>query len=230
MFDTSLFATSYVNVPGLINTTLEEGQSAAEKCGLALRVQNTVASSNVPQGTIMAQTPQPGEKVMAMTVLSVDVSASPSYELIPDIVDTAWAYSEQQIENAGFIPKLFYEYSDSVPEGAVISLGHEAGSVFPKGEKLKVVISKGSEQALTAVSVSMPDISGMLYDEAKAKLNAVGLCVLREGDTYSDTTPKGTILQQSAETGQMLQTGDVVTLGVCLGTKQVVVPSLQYAL
>ena len=208
--------------------TLEEGQAAAEDCGLTLSVRNTVASADVPQGTIVTQTPQPGKKIRKNAALSVDVSGGPSYELIPDIVDTVWADSERQIEDAGFVPKVFYEYSDSVPEGVVASLGREVRSIFPKGEKLKVVVSKGAEHSLTVVPVAMPDISGMLYNEAKARLNAVGLGVLRKGDAYSDTTPKGTILQQSVETGTMLQTGDVVTLSVCLGTKQVVVPSLQY--
>ena len=228
VFNTSLFDSAEINAPGVINMTLEEGQAAAEDCGLTLSVRNTVASADVPQGTIVAQTPPPGEKIRKNAALSVDVSAGPSYELIPDIVDTVWADSERQIEDAGFVPKVFYEYSDSVPEGVVISLGREVGSIFPKGEKLKVVVSKGAEHLLTVVPVAMPDITGMLYNEAKARLNAVGLGVLRKGDAYSDTTPKGTILQQSVETGTMLQTGDVVTLSVCLGAKQVVVPSLQY--
>ena len=228
VFNTSLFDSAETNAPGVINMTLEEGQAAAEDCGLTLSVRNTVASADVPQGTIVTQTPQPGKKIRKNAALSVDVSGGPSYELIPDIVDTVWADSERQIEDAGFVPKVFYEYSDSVPEGVVASLGREVRSIFPKGEKLKVVVSKGAEHSLTVVPVAMPDISGMLYNEAKARLNAVGLGVLRKGDAYSDTTPKGTILQQSVETGTMLQTGDVVTLSVCLGTKQVVVPSLQY--
>lgn len=228
IFSSTLFDGGDVNTPGVINLTQEEGSDAAARQGMTFYVMGAYESTTAARGIIMSQDPAPGTKVPAGSRLKVEVSTGPQYALIPDIIDTLWADSEAKITSAGFIPKVFYENNNLVPEGAVISLGHPAGENFQIGEKLKVVVSQGPDGELTKTPVNMPNIAGMDYAEAKGLLNKNGLRVIRENDQYSMTVPKGEVIAQSTSAGKRLMTGDIVYVSISMGVEQTNVPNVQY--
>ena len=228
IFSSTLFDGGDVNTPGVINLTQEEGIDAAARQGMTFYVMGAYESTTAARGIIMSQDPAPGTKVPAGSRLKVEVSTGPQYALIPDIIDTLWVDSEAKITSAGFIPKIFYENNNLVPEGAVISLGHPAGENFQIGEKLKVVVSQGPDGELTKTPVNMPNIAGMDYAEAKGLLNKNGLRVIRENDQYSMTVPKGEVIAQSTSAGKRLMTGDIVYVSISMGVEQTNVPNVQY--
>ena len=228
IFSSTLFDGGDVNTPGVINLTQEEGSDAAARQGMTFYVMGAYESTTAARGIIMSQDPAPGTKVPAGSRLEVEVSTGPQYALIPDIIDTLWVDSEAKITSAGFIPKIFYENNNLVPEGAVISLGHPAGENFQIGEKLKVVVSQGPDGELTKTPVNMPNIAGMDYAEAKGLLNKNGLRVIRENDQYSMTVPKGEVIAQSTSAGKRLMTGDIVYVSISMGVEQTNVPNVQY--
>ena len=228
IFSSTLFDGGDVNTPGVINLTQEEGSDAAARQGMTFYVMGAYESTTAARGIIMSQDPAPGTKVPAGSRLKVEVSTGPQYALIPDIIDTLWVDSEAKITSAGFIPKVFYENNNLVPEGAVISLGHPAGENFQIGEKLKVVVSQGPDGELTKTPVNMPNIAGMDYAEAKGLLNKNGLRVIRENDQYSMTVPKGEVIAQSTSAGKHLMTGDIVYVSISMGVEQTNVPNVQY--
>ena len=228
IFSSTLFDGGDVNTPGVINLTQEEGSDAAARQGMTFYVMGAYESTTAARGIIMSQDPAPGTKVPAGSRLKVEVSTGPQYALIPDIIDTLWVDSEAKITSAGFIPKIFYENNNLVPEGAVISLGHPAGENFQIGEKLKVVVSQGPDGELTKTPVNMPNIAGMDYAEAKGLLNKNGLRVIRENDQYSMTVPKGEVIAQSTSAGKRLMTGDIVYVSISMGVEQTNVPNVQY--
>ena len=228
IFSSTLFDGGDVNTPGVINLTQEEGSDAAARQGMTFYVMGAYESTTAASGIIMSQDPAPGTKVPAGSRLKVEVSTGPQYALIPDIIDTLWVDSEAKITSAGFIPKIFYENNNLVPEGAVISLGHPAGENFQIGEKLKVVVSQGPDGELTKTPVNMPNIAGMDYAEAKGLLNKNGLRVIRENDQYSMTVPKGEVIAQSTSAGKRLMTGDIVYVSISMGVEQTNVPNVQY--
>lgn len=227
-FDFDAIQGNYINTPGVINLTEEEGTTASDQAGLILYITGSYESDTAKQGVIMEQSPAPGERVKKGSELNVSISTGPRYALVPDIIDTLWKDSEQKVKSAGFVPKTFYEFSETVPKDAVIELGHEAGTKFQIGEKLKVVISKGPEKAFENKTVKMPNISGLNFAEAKKLLNEVGLRVLRVNDQYSMTVPKGSIISQNINAGQTLNVGDVVQLAVSMGVEQTSVPNVAY--
>ena len=228
IFSSTLLDGGDVNTPGVINLTQEEGSDAAARQGMTFYVMGAYESTTAARGIIMSQDPAPGTKVPAGSRLKVEVSTGPQYALIPDIIDTLWVDSEAKITSAGFIPKIFYENNNLVPEGAVISLGHPAGENFQIGEKLKVVVSQGPDGELTKTPVNMPNIAGMDYAEAKGLLNKNGLRVIRENDQYSMTVPKGEVIAQSTSAGKRLMTGDIVYVSISMGVEQTNVPNVQY--
>lgn len=62
-----------------------------------------------------------------------------------------------------------YVYSDKVEEGKVVSQSPKAGSKQAEGTKINLQISQGTEQ------VTVPDLTDMTADEARAALQKAGL-------------------------------------------------------
>ena len=63
---------------------------------------------------------------------------------IPDIEDTDEATAKNLLSSNALIPKIEYEYNDSVEQGNVIRTSPNIGSKVDKNSKVTVYISKGS--------------------------------------------------------------------------------------
>jgi eukaryotic-like serine/threonine-protein kinase len=102
--------------------------------------------SNEPPGTIIAQSPSPGEKVVPdETEVTFTVSLGPEKITLKDLS----GYTEKSVRDyageQGLYVLVKYEYSDEVPEGLVISQTPQANAELEKGATVTVVISKGKE-------------------------------------------------------------------------------------
>ncbi|WP_409294423.1 Stk1 family PASTA domain-containing Ser/Thr kinase [Peribacillus sp. SCS-26] len=99
-------------------------------------------------GTILDQDPAPGTMVVpSETELDFTISSGPPKIGLKDLSQ----YNKQNLEEYGSINGLDIEiageeYSDEVPEGLVISQEPAPESQVVKGDKVKVIISKGKEE------------------------------------------------------------------------------------
>jgi eukaryotic-like serine/threonine-protein kinase len=100
--------------------------------------------SNEPPGTIIAQSPSPGEKVVPdETEVTFTVSLGPEKITLKDLS----GYTEKSVRDyageQGLYVLVKHEHSDKVPEGLVISQTPQANAKLEKGATITVVISKG---------------------------------------------------------------------------------------
>ena len=65
--------------------------------------------------------------------------------------------------------------------------------------------------------VSVPDLSGMTFEEAKAALSSVGLLMRRIGQQHSEVVPEGSVLSQDAPPGFKVQPGATVAVTLSSG-------------
>ena len=65
--------------------------------------------------------------------------------------------------------------------------------------------------------VSVPDLSGMSFDEAKAALSGLGLLIKVTGQQHSEVVPEGRVLSQDAPPGFMAQPGATVAVTLSSG-------------
>ncbi len=72
----------------------------------------------------------------------------------------------------------------------------------------------------------VPNVVGLHFDEAKRILEEAGLNVKQGDIRYDNTTPVGTILEQSPPAGQIVKSGRRVYLVICGGEQLVEVPRL----
>ena len=112
------------------------------------------------------------------------------------------------------------EFSDSVPEGSVISQDPSDGTKASKGDEVHIVVSKGPAQ------VDVPDLVGMTQTEAEAALRAVGLRVGTITNKNDKETPAGQVISQDPAPGSTVARERTVDIVVSGGARTVRVPDL----
>ena len=103
---------------------------------------------------------------------------------------------------------------DTIPAGTVISQIPEPDTAMEKGDSLLVAVSLGP------VSTAMPDLSGMDYEDAAARLKDRGFGNIVLIKTVS-SSPVGTVLGQSPKAGDSFISGQSAELTISGGSTMV---------
>ena len=103
------------------------------------------------------------------------------------------------------------KFSDTVPEGCIISQDREAGSFMPKGAAIVVVVSEG------AAVRTLPEIAGETLPDASEVVTSAGFVPTRTED-YSDTVPSGRVIgYRDVKEGSQMAYGSSVVIVVSKG-------------
>lgn len=78
----------------------------------------------------------------------------------------------------------------------------------------------------TANKVEMIDLTGMTFDEAKKKLNEIGLGIKKGDSMSSDKYEEGLIVGQSEKDGDMVEKNTTITVNLSSGAGEIEVPSV----
>ncbi|KRG13518.1 serine/threonine protein kinase [Virgibacillus soli] len=129
--------------------SFEDVKELLEKLGFNVDdIQKEEVYNDASAGTIIEQTPDPETEVIPDEVtLKFVVSMGQELLTLKDLTGYNRKGLENYEESTGLdIDMSAEEYSDTVPEGIVISQEPESGTELSKGEKVKVIISKGQEE------------------------------------------------------------------------------------
>ena len=151
-----------LEVPDLKGLTFDEAKEQLNAKGLGIKKNaGTVASDQYDEGQIVSQTPDALTKAEANTTVEVTLSSGKGEVSVPSVtgMDETTAYNT--LTNSGFTPVKDYAYSADVAQGNVIEQSPNAGSLAKSGDNVKIVISRGEEQA-EATSVAVPGVTGLL--------------------------------------------------------------------
>jgi beta-lactam-binding protein with PASTA domain len=72
----------------------------------------------------------------------------------------------------------------------------------------------------------IPNVTGLLFDEASTRLAAVGFKAQRGESRYQGASPKGTVLEQDPPAGQRDIEGTAVMLTLSAGQQMIAVPQI----
>ncbi|WP_104527313.1 Stk1 family PASTA domain-containing Ser/Thr kinase [Blastococcus saxobsidens] len=124
------------------------------------------------------------------------------------------------LQDAGLDPDpVVAEWSETVPEGEVISTDPASGEVI-RGTDVRVVVSKGPER----YEVS-PDLVGKPVEEVETALEGLPVQVTR-GEDFDDALPPGAVIRFDPAAGTPLKRDQVVTVVVSQGRAPVAVPDV----
>ena len=107
-----------------------------------------------------------------------------------------------------------YKTESNVEPGKVLEQDPESSTEVKKGTIIKLVVSKGEEQ------VSVPNLSNMTIENAKIKLNKLGLEIGEITKENSDNFEAGKIMQQHPDSGTSINKDSKVDVVISLGKKE----------
>lgn len=180
-------------------------------------------SEEYPQGLVLEQSVNAGEKRRRGTEISITVSAGSQWVYLEDM--TGWTL-EQVYEEltglgiAGEHVSVTYAVSDK-PIGCVASQTPEAGYIT-REEDIVLILS--------AEPVEVPQLTGLTFEGAQAQAEAEGLTLGEPVSGYSADAPAGTVIAQSIPPGEVVAEGTELILTVSQPRQMLYYPPSNYTL
>ena len=199
-----------VDIPNVVGKTAIEATKIIEDAGLKVEVGEAEASSTVPEGSVVKQSPESkkdaklnkGEKV------KIILSKGPESIELENLVGKDISEVKKTLEKAGLVIKEEKENSANVVENHIISQEPVAGTLVKSGDEIKLKISSGVKKT------KVPYVTGMDEGTAKATLINANLKVNIVEQSGEDKDKNGKVLDQDMEKDTELPEGQTVTLTV----------------
>jgi beta-lactam-binding protein with PASTA domain/serine/threonine protein kinase len=209
----------YTDAPSLVNMTKEQAQLYAGQNDFELFYGDGAYSETVPKDTVISQNPAANERIVKGGSITLILSLGKERFPVPDLTGIELSAAKAELTQTGLkVKEGTGQYSDTVPEGAVISTDPEKGSELRRGDTVTVLVSKGK------APISIPDLVGKNVNDARSQLQQLGLNAV---ERYKDSDqPADTIIAQSPRAGTGAAPDDEVTLDVSKGPPLITVPDL----
>ena len=194
-----------VEVPNLTGKSQADAEAALKNVGLVPSATQPKETNSVEAGLVFWQSVTAGTMVAEGTKIEFTVAASSSNKAVsvPNVVGMSKADAKASIENAKLKFSSVDEYSKTVASGTVISQSISAGSKVESGTEVIVEVSIGQE---SVPMVTVPDVMGMTWKQAKSTLSSAGLKASYSGNTG------GYVTYQDVEAGREVRAGALVTV------------------
>ncbi len=209
----------YTDTPQLVNMSRAQAEQAAAQEGFELRIGDGVFSETVPRDVVLSQDPAAAERIIKGGVVTLSLSLGPERYPVPDVVGMELAAARGEIEGTKLkVKEGTGAYSDTIPQGVVISTDPKAGSPLKPGATVTVVVSKGR------APITVPDLKGKNINDARAQAQQLGLTVVEQ---YKDSDqPADQVIDQSPKAGTGAEKDDEIKLVVSKGPPLVAVPDV----
>ena len=201
-----------IDVPDLRGMTVEEAD-ADETITFKIVESSTVPSDEYPEGQIVSQDPQYGEKAKEGSTIHVVVSSGKEPVKMIDVSGLRYEDAVQILQSKGLkVDMPEYEADDEVEKGYVISYTPLEGVELAPGDTVHLVVSTGKK----VKSVIVPTLVGQSLDNARKMITDIGLNVASVTEVYSSEAA-GRVTYQSIASGTEVDEGTSIVLNVSKG-------------
>ena len=193
------------DVPNVVGKGQDEASRTLTDAGLALGAVTDAYSEDVPPGQVISQSVAAGTSLAHDSTVDVVLSKGREPLTMPTLTGKGASAAKSSIEALGLVASPTEAYSDTVPEGQVISQQTREGSTVYRGDSVSYTVSKGPEM------VTVPDVVGLQRQEARNKLEGAGFTVQEDlilggfFNTVRSSNPVG---------GSKVKKGSTVTISV----------------
>jgi eukaryotic-like serine/threonine-protein kinase len=206
-------------VPKVAGSTTQVAELALTNAHLSAKVV-TSFDETTRTGVVLAADPPAGREVGRGSTVVLTVSQGQERYAVPKLVGRTQTDAEQHLTDAKLtVGKVTKGFSETVPQGQVISTSPAADTSVKRATPVAMVISQGRQP------IKVTDWTGKPADQAIKALTDAKLKVDATKQDWSDTVPAGAVLSQSPATGTLF-IGDAVTLVVSKGPQLVAVPDV----
>jgi eukaryotic-like serine/threonine-protein kinase len=192
-----------VQVPDVVGKSSTDAVSTLTAAGL--KADPHQVHSNQPSGTVTAQDPPGGTKVIKGSRVRINVSSGPKPVSVPYVVGLSFDQASAQLQSAGFAVARKNVASDQ-PKDTVVAQD-PTGTAGP-GATITLSVSKGPKQS------TVPDVTNQDEQSATSTLEAAGFKVKVNRQDVQDPGLDGIVLSQAPTGGTQAPQGSTVTITV----------------
>jgi len=217
-----------VRVPDVINQTIERAERLIEDRELLHMITGREPSALIPLGMVLSQSVSAGTFVPFNTMIDLVISGGETMARVPFVIGLSADEAESDLIEAGFEVRRVYEFSRFIVEDAVVrtSLGDEA--LAHAGITVMIFISSGPDPESDLPFYSdVPNVEGLLFEEAMQMANAAGFAVEVIQRRYSGE-PRYTVISQTLPHPSRMMTDNVMGLIVSLGERMSLVHDVRF--
>jgi beta-lactam-binding protein with PASTA domain len=164
------------SVPAVTGKNINDAETLLEKKGFELIIQDSVYYDSLPPGMILKQVPEADEviKVNRTVYVTINRYIAPDVEM-PNLNGYSYKNAEMVLKNLGLrIGDTTFKADfakNTVLEATFGGNPITAGTKIKMGSTIDLVLGSGVGDEF----ISVPDLVGMTYDDARALLDAQGI-------------------------------------------------------
>ena len=194
------------DVPDLVGLTEDKAQDRIARANLTFGNSTGKWSETVPEGRVIASTPEAGKRVKPDTVVDLVLSKGRRPIRFGDWTGKDADTAVAALEDKGLkVDADQSEYSDSVPAGNVISQSPRTGPLY-RGDTVTLVVSQGPE----LVEIPRVGVIAAGVDSARETLEGLGFKVkVKKDEAYLGL---GFVRRTDPSPGTLAPKGSTITL------------------
>src|SRR5699024_8753713 len=181
-----------VQIGDYVGQSYEPIRQMLIEAGFIVERQDLFTNDASQTGTIMAQSLEPGTRVVpGETPITRTVGSYSESSTMQNFYNLSLDMVQSFADGYGLVVDVGYEYSEFIPEGQVISQSPESGTSLYPGDTISVVVSMGAEEeeinsALTPVYIEyLPTYEDNDEEQENPLPNTIQVFI---GDEYNNIT------------------------------------------
>lgn len=208
-----------IRVPSLTGMLQNQAVSQFDSQGVPVRVKS-VYDDDIAIGRVVQSKPNTGESIMKFQGVSLLISQGPQLFEVPTLEGLTKSQATARLNDLGLTKQKWNkDYSAAVAEGKIISSSPASGQMSSRKSTISVVLSRGP------APVEVPVLLGLTQEQAKQKLQDVGLKLKLGEKHYSSSVAPELVVKQSPQ-DQVVASGSAVTVNLSQGPEYLDVPSV----
>jgi len=192
-----------VTVPDVRGKSRDDAVGTLTESGLKPNVFEVFSSEDV--NTVIAQSPDAGERVTKGSSVRINVSKGAQPVGVPSVIGLPYESAAGQLQGAGFSVAR-RNVASNQPKDVVIDQQPKGGSTAARGSPVTLFDSKGPKTS------TIPDVTSQEEDQARATLESSGFRVAVEDQQTTDPNEDGIVLSEDPPGGTQAKPGSTVTI------------------
>ena len=217
-------------VPRIVSMNEEEALTLLAEKQLSYVVAGMRYDEQIAEGCILTQASSVGSVVPVNSALEVVISAGIETVEVPYITGFTSEHAIEELSALAFTYEIVESYDSVIESGCIVSQSIQGGSETDKGSTITLVVSKGRDPEISYEfsGEKMPDINGMLLDDAKAVCEDYGIKLVVTEYEYSNEYDGMCVITQGIAADSYIQSDIVVEIVLSKGAIVYKVPSILY--
>ncbi len=199
-------------LPDVVGMSITDARAVFEMKNIKAEIAGEEPTPDLPEGTVIAQTPSQGSMVKEGRRVKLIISAGQEMVYVPSMVGYSQRQAKLRLREVGLrIGAFDWAVDDSMQFANVLvySVPSE-GSRVPKGTPINLFFSRGSQTDI----IYVPELVGLNLDEAQYVVDSLGLYVSKVDYAVNFVLLPNTVMWQSIPAGSKAEIGSSIDLKV----------------